>query len=150
MRGIEDEAGNMDAIEQIDEIEAIEIELLLRGIYQRYGYDFRNYASASIRRRILNFAKNEGLLTISSVQEKVLHDATTMDRFVLSLTVNVTAMFRDPEFFRAIRKNVVPLPENLSVNSDLGCRLLHRRRGLLNGHHASRGRHLRQVSNLRH
>ena len=113
----------MDALEQIDEIEAIEIELLLRGIYQRYGYDFRNYASASIRRRILNFAKNEGLPTISSVQEKVLHDSVTMDRFVLSLTVNVTAMFRDPEFFRAIRRNVVPLLKTYPLIRiwDAGC-----------------------------
>jgi chemotaxis protein methyltransferase CheR len=113
----------MDRIEQIDEIEAIEIELLLRGIYQRYGYDFRNYASASIRRRILNFAKNEGLLTISSVQEKVLHDANTMDRFVLSLTVSVTAMFRDPEFFLEIRRNVVPLLKTYPLIRiwDAGC-----------------------------
>lgn len=113
----------MDAIEDIDEIEAIEIELLLRGIYQRYGYDFRNYASASIRRRILNFAKNEQLPTISSVQDKVLHDAAAMDRFVLSLTVNVTAMFRDPEFFSAIRNKVVPLLKTYPLIRiwDAGC-----------------------------
>lgn len=101
----------MDTSEEIDDtddIEAIEIELLLSGIYKRYGYDFRDYAAASIRRRILNFARTEDLSTISAVLEKVLHDAKAMDRFVHSLTVNVTSMFRDPQFFDAIRKKVVP------------------------------------------
>ena len=92
-----------------DHLEEIEIDLLLEGIFRRYGYDFRNYATASIRRRIWNFARNEKLETISSVQEFLLHDITAMDRFVLSLTVNVTAMFRDPLFYRAVREKVVPL-----------------------------------------
>ncbi len=110
-------------IEDIDEIEAIEIELLLQGIYRRYGYDFRNYASASIRRRILNFAKNEQMTTISAVQERVLHDPVAMDRFVLSLTVNVTAMFRDPQFFQMIRTKVVPLLKTYPLIRiwDAGC-----------------------------
>jgi chemotaxis protein methyltransferase CheR len=114
---------DMQKIEEIDEIEAIEIELLLQGIYRRYGYDFRNYAAASIRRRILNFAKNEQLPTITSVQERVLHDAAAMDRFVLSLTVNVTAMFRDPAFFHMLRTKVVPLLKTYPLIRiwDAGC-----------------------------
>ncbi|HEY9760321.1 MAG TPA: protein-glutamate O-methyltransferase CheR [Oculatellaceae cyanobacterium] len=113
----------MQRIEEIDEIEAIEIELLLQGIYRRYGYDFRNYAAASIRRRILNFAKNEQLATITSVQERVLHDPVAMDRFVLSLTVNVTAMFRDPAFFYMLRTKVVPLLKTYPLVRiwDAGC-----------------------------
>lgn len=113
----------MQRIEEIDEIEAIEIELLLQGIYRRYGYDFRNYAAASIRRRILNFAKNEQLMTITAVQERVLHDPAAMDRFVLSLTVNVTAMFRDPAFFYMLRTKVVPLLKTYPLVRiwDAGC-----------------------------
>jgi chemotaxis protein methyltransferase CheR len=110
-------------LEDIDEVEAIEVELLLLGIYKRYGYDFRNYASASIRRRILKFARTEKLPTITSVQELVLHDPAAMDRFVLSLTVNVTAMFRDPGFYRALRKKVVPLLKTYPLVRiwDAGC-----------------------------
>ena len=113
----------MAKMNDIDEIEAIEVELLLSGIYKRYGYDFRNYALASIRRRILRFADNENLPTISAVQEAVLHDATLMDRFVLSLTVNVTAMFRDPVFFAMMREKVIPLLKTYPLIRiwDAGC-----------------------------
>lgn len=93
----------------IDQVEDLEIHLLLEGIYLRYGYDFRGYASASIRRRIANFMLNEGLKTVSRLQERILHEPDCMDRFVLSLTVNVTSMFRDPMFYRAVRTTVVPL-----------------------------------------
>ncbi len=112
-----------NTVEQKDEIEAIEIDLLLDGIYRRYGYDFRSYASASIRRRIWKFAEQEKLATISAVQEAVLHEATMMDRFVLSLTVNVTTMFRDPAFFQALRTEVIPILKTYPMIRiwDAGC-----------------------------
>lgn len=112
-----------NTVEQKDEIEAIEIDLLLDGIYRRYGYDFRSYASASIRRRIWKFAEQEKLATISAVQEAVLHNATMMDRFVLSLTVNVTTMFRDPAFFLALRTEVIPILKTYPMIRiwDAGC-----------------------------
>ncbi len=106
-----------------DEIESIEIDLLLDGIYRRYGYDLRKYAAASIRRRIWKFAEQEKLATISAVQEAVLHEATIMDRFVLSLTVNVTTMFRDPAFFQALRTEVIPILKTYPMIRiwDAGC-----------------------------
>ncbi|MGH9553997.1 MAG: CheR family methyltransferase [Terriglobales bacterium] len=96
-------------ITEVDQVEEIEIDLLLEGIFRRYGYDFRSYASASIRRRIWNFAHGEQIQTVSALQEKLLHDPMAMDRFVLSLTVNVTSMFRDPQFYQSIRQKVVPI-----------------------------------------
>jgi chemotaxis protein methyltransferase CheR len=106
-----------------DQLEQIETTLLLEGIYRRYGYDFRNYASASIRRRVLNFARNEQVATISALQERILHDPAVMDRFVLSLTVNVTAMFRDPLFYKAVREKVVPILKTYAFVRiwDVGC-----------------------------
>ena len=94
---------------ELDEVEDIEIDLLLEGLFRRYGYDFRSYASASIRRRIWNFAHWQNVPTISLLQDKLLHDPAVMEQFVLSLTVNVTAMFRDPLFYKAVREKVVPL-----------------------------------------
>src|SRR5689334_16550275 len=91
------------------EREAIEIHLLLEGIYQLYGFDFRDYALASLRRRIWNMARAENLGTISALQERVLHDPACMERFLLSLSVHVTAMFRDPHFYVLFRERVVPL-----------------------------------------
>ncbi|HEY9678522.1 MAG TPA: protein-glutamate O-methyltransferase CheR [Drouetiella sp.] len=110
-------------LEDTDEIEAIEIALLLDGIYRRYGYDFRNYASASIRRRIWKFAESQGLRTISAVQEAILHHPSMIDKFVLSLTVNVTTMFRDPSFFQTLREVVVPILKTYPMVRiwDAGC-----------------------------
>ena len=91
------------------ELERIEIELLLEGIERHYGFDFRGYAVGSLRRRLLRTAAEEGVGSISGLQEKVLHDSAAMERLLTGLSVNVTSMFRDPSFFVAFREHVVPL-----------------------------------------
>jgi len=90
------------------ELEQIEIELLLEGIYRRYGFDFRAYAYASIRRRLWKRIEAEGLLTVSALQERILHEPAMMERLLLDLSINVTAMFRDPSFYKVFREVVVP------------------------------------------
>ncbi len=90
-------------------LEEIEIHLLLEAIYLYWGYDFRNYAPASLKRRIQNFVNQEKLPNISALQERILYDKTCIQRFLLSLTVNVTSMFRDPTFYVALRNEVIPL-----------------------------------------
>ncbi|KAB8332082.1 protein-glutamate O-methyltransferase CheR [Scytonema tolypothrichoides VB-61278] len=92
-----------------EQLEDIEIQLLLEGIHRYYGFDFRNYALASLKRRIWNIIRAEGLTTISGLQEKVLHSPPCMERFLCSLSVNVTTMFRDPNFFLTFRQKVVPI-----------------------------------------
>jgi chemotaxis protein methyltransferase CheR len=94
---------------QKTELEHLEMDLLLEGIYRCYGYDFREYAGASLKRRIVSFVRSEKLHTISGLQEKLLHDRECMERFLFSITVNVTSMFRDPGFFRSLRERVIPL-----------------------------------------
>jgi chemotaxis protein methyltransferase CheR len=91
------------------ELEEIEVQLLLEGIYRCRGVDFRDYASASLRRRIWNVVRKEHLPNISALQERVLHDLACWQRFLMAVTVNVTAMFRDPSFYRSFRQKVVPL-----------------------------------------
>jgi chemotaxis protein methyltransferase CheR len=90
------------------ERDEIEITLILDGIFRQYGYDFRDYARASIRRRLYNCVKAESLTTISGLQERVLHDTACMARLLTALTVHSTAMFRDPGFYRAVRSKVIP------------------------------------------
>lgn len=92
-----------------DAVEDLELRLLLEGIFQRYGYDFREYARSSIRRRVWRRVTEEGLETISGLQERLLHDPACMDRLLLDLSVSVTGMFRDPTFFAALRRTVVPI-----------------------------------------
>lgn len=91
------------------ELETLEIELLLEAVFRHYGYDFRNYAPASLKRRIWAAIQTEGLMTVSGLQEKVLHNKDCLERFLLTLSVNVTTMFRDPSFYKAFRSVVVPL-----------------------------------------
>jgi chemotaxis protein methyltransferase CheR len=90
------------------ELERIEIQLLLEGIYRHYGFDFRSYAYASLRRRIWKRIDADRLKTISALQDRVLHDPSMMERLLLDLSINVTAMFRDPGFYVAFRRDVVP------------------------------------------
>ena len=89
--------------------ERIEVDLLLDAVYRRYSYDFRGYARASLRRRLWRRAHEEGARTLSGLQERVLHDPAVMDRLLRDLSINVTEMFRDPGFFRALRERVVPI-----------------------------------------
>ncbi|HEX2187280.1 MAG TPA: protein-glutamate O-methyltransferase CheR [Longimicrobiaceae bacterium] len=91
------------------ELEKLEVEILMEGIYRHYGFDFRAYAYASLRRRLWKRIRAEGLATVSGLQERVLHDTEAMERLLLDLSVNVTSMFRDPNFYRAFRERVVPL-----------------------------------------
>jgi chemotaxis protein methyltransferase CheR len=91
------------------DIEDLEIQLLLDGILQRYGYDFRNYAAASLRRRIRLILEKERLASVSALQARILREPACMGRFVTSLSVPVTAMFRDPPFYQALRNEVLPM-----------------------------------------
>jgi chemotaxis protein methyltransferase CheR len=91
------------------DVEEIEVALLLEAIYRRYGFDFREYAPASLKRRVWRRVHAEGLETISNLQARVLHDPACMEQLLLDLSINVTTMFRDPSFYTAFRERVVPL-----------------------------------------
>jgi chemotaxis protein methyltransferase CheR len=92
-----------------EDLEQIEIQLLLEGIFRHYGYDFRGYAPGSLKRRLWHRAIGEKVDSISALQERVLHDPQVMERLLLDLSINVTSMFRDPTFYVAFRSKVVPL-----------------------------------------
>ncbi|MBA3670978.1 MAG: protein-glutamate O-methyltransferase CheR [Gemmatimonadaceae bacterium] len=91
------------------DLERLEIELLLEGVFRHYGFDFRAYAYASIRRRLWKRVEGELLRSISELQARILHDADAMERLLLDLSVNVTAMFRDPTFYKEFREKIVPM-----------------------------------------
>jgi chemotaxis protein methyltransferase CheR len=98
----------MNEIESEDDRETQDIRALLEAVYRHYRYDFRDYAYPSIGRRIWNSARTEGLRTIPELTRKLLDEPACMERFLEAVTVNVTAMFRDPDFYRAFRTQVVP------------------------------------------
>lgn len=105
----------MNATTDTSQIEELETELLLEGVYRRYGYDFRDYAPGSIRRRVRKRMAGEHLHSVSELQHKVLRDPECMTRLLLDASVNVTAMFRDPHVYAALRTKVVPLLQTYPI-----------------------------------
>jgi len=91
-----------------DELVDLEIKLLLEGVYQVYGYDFREYSEASLRRRLTQWLSGSGFPTLSLAQSHLLRDRGLFDTLLRGITINVSEMFRDPAFFKAIREHVVP------------------------------------------
>ncbi len=88
--------------------EDLEMRLLLEAVYQKYHYDFRGYAMASIKRRLVQARERFGARSFSMLQDMVLHDPHMLAELLPYLTVQVSELFRDPLYFRAIRENVVP------------------------------------------
>lgn len=92
-----------------EDLTSLELSLLLEGIHRRYGYDFSGYSTSSLKRRVLNVVRARGLTRISALLDEVLHDPACMEQLLLAISVNVTSLFRDPEFFAALRALVVPI-----------------------------------------
>jgi len=90
------------------EIEHIEIDLFLEGVFRRYGYDFRNYARASVQRRIRRLMEMTGHGSVAAMIPPMLRDRAFLSHVVDALSINVTEMFRDPHFFQALRQTVIP------------------------------------------
>ncbi|MDO8414422.1 MAG: protein-glutamate O-methyltransferase CheR [Gallionellaceae bacterium] len=90
-------------------VEGIEIHLLLDGIFQRYGYDFRNYTRAALKSRVRYCMWEERVNSVSALQEKILYDAGCWERCLYAFSVSVTSMFRDAGFYLAFKEKVVPL-----------------------------------------
>ena len=87
----------------------IEQRLLIDAIYLRYHYDFRSYAQASLKRRLNAALVQFDCKTISQLQDRVLHEPEVFAEMPQYLTVQVSDMFRDPAYFRALREQVLPV-----------------------------------------
>jgi len=91
-----------------EDIATIEARLLVAGIYEVYGLDFREYSLSTITRNAYEYAKSRGFHTLSRLQEAVLHNPKELEAFLWELFVTTTSLFRDPEFYKNIRKNILP------------------------------------------
>jgi len=98
----------MNTIVANQDIEVPEIHELFEAVYGRYGLDFRDYALPSLKRRVGNMIRAENVRTITELQDKLLHDPDCIERCLLVLSINTTAMFRDPMFYVTFREKVVP------------------------------------------
>jgi len=86
-----------------------ELDLLLHEIMQRYGYDFTNYARASLKRRVSRLLIVDRFPSFAELIYRLKNDAQYLQRFIEEITVNVTEMFRDPTLYKTIREEILPL-----------------------------------------
>lgn len=98
-----------DDPEKINQNLNIEIELLLEAIYRKYGYDFRDYGKAHLKRRLMHRINSSGLESISELQHKILYDRNYLKTLLEDLSITVTEMFRDPSFYAKLRIEVFPI-----------------------------------------
>lgn len=89
-------------------IKDIEVEILLNDLLELYGYDFTNYSKASIKRRINRLFSLDKFPSFAEFRYHIRTDSKYIKRFVEQITVNVTEMFRDPSFYKALREQVLP------------------------------------------
>jgi chemotaxis protein methyltransferase CheR len=87
----------------------IELKLLLEAIYLKYQHDFRHYSMTSLRRRLQQALEAFGLATLSQLQDRIMHNGADFSRLFQYLTVQVSDMFRDPDYFLALREQVMPI-----------------------------------------
>lgn len=89
--------------------QVIELRLLIEAIYLRYSYDFRDYSQASLKRRVLLALRQMECDSISQLQGRILYDAEAFIELLQFLTIPVSEMFRDPDYYRALREQVIPV-----------------------------------------
>ncbi|RAO77016.1 CheR family methyltransferase [Dyella jiangningensis] len=87
----------------------IEVELFVRALKLRHGYDFSQYAPASLKRRILQLVQSQQTGTVSELTARLLHEPAFLAIALEGLSVPVSEMFRDPDVFRALREQVFPV-----------------------------------------
>ncbi len=84
------------------------VEQLLADALELYGFDFTNYSKASVKRRINRLFTIDRFPSFAELRYKLRSDASYLNRFVESISVNVTEMFRDPQFYLTLRNTVLP------------------------------------------
>jgi chemotaxis protein methyltransferase CheR len=96
-------------MDQIIETEQIELQLLLDAMRLKYGYDFSGYSHDVLKRRIALNASRHGIKSTADMIPKVLQDPGFFTSIVYDLSITVTEMFRDPDFYLDFRQKVIPV-----------------------------------------
>lgn len=87
----------------------LELGVLLEALYRRYHYDFREYAISSLRRRVRQAMDRFQCDSVATLQHRLLHEPALFTQAMQYFTVQVSEMFRDPDYFRVLREQVVPV-----------------------------------------
>jgi chemotaxis protein methyltransferase CheR len=108
-RVIGSETGSLKSAASVSKKAEVNVHDLLEAIYHKYGYDFRQYSQAHVKRRIMNRMAMTGITDLSAMLTKVLQEEIFTATLLQDLSINVTEMFRDPGFYRSLRDNVIPI-----------------------------------------
>ena len=84
------------------------VETLLADVLEVYGYDFTGYSRASLKRRIIRLYELDGFVSFAEYRYKIRTESGYFKRFMEQVTINVTEMFRDPEFYKVLRNDILP------------------------------------------
>jgi chemotaxis protein methyltransferase CheR len=95
-------------MERLQAVEELEIDLLLEGVFQRFGYDFRGYQREPLKRKLYHLMQSDGLKTVSALQDRVMHDDAACDALLCALSATPVALFDDPGHFLALRDALGP------------------------------------------
>jgi len=98
-----------DPIDEDTALFDIEVRLMLEAVYLRYQHDFRDYAVTSLRRRMRQAMTRFGCDRLTLLQDRVLREPDVFAQMLQYFTVQVSELFRDPPYFAALRREVVPL-----------------------------------------
>jgi chemotaxis protein methyltransferase CheR len=101
-------AASIVAMEHAHSVEDLEIDLLLEGVFQRFGHDFRGYRRAPLRHKLHRLMQRDGLKTVSGLQERVMHDDSAGDALLRALGTRPAGLFDDPEHFLRLRETLGP------------------------------------------
>lgn len=88
--------------------EAVELQLFLEALFRRYHYDFRSYSASSLARRADLARERLDCATLSDLQRRLLHEPAVLAEVIDAMTVQVSDLFRDPTYYKALRQNVIP------------------------------------------
>lgn len=91
------------------ELADLELHLLLEAVVRATGHDFRDYSQSTLKRRVGDRLRVEGVSTISGLQDRVLHSSEAMSDLVMSMSGGSGRVFGDAGFFRTFRTHIVPL-----------------------------------------
>ena len=94
----------MHSTDHIDE----HIETLLSDVLEVYGYDFTGYSRASLKRRIVRLYELDNFVSFAEFRYKIRSEPSYFKRFLEQVTINVTEMFRDPEFYKTLKTEILP------------------------------------------
>lgn len=92
-----------------EDLTELECRLLIEAIYQRWGYDFRQYRLASLIKRIEKHVEEYGYGSVADLIPAVLHNHVKFKQLLFDISVTVTCMFRDPASLHSLYEKVFPL-----------------------------------------